>query len=536
MNLLERIFSAEGFIPRRVCGRWPNDLILTHNIADLAIFAAYVAIPAIILVLWFRFNPAGRIQDPVRRHREMQPFRRLIFMFALFIAGCGATHLMDYLVFQWPAYYLAAAIKVWTAAVSWGTVIMLVPALPKIREMKTAAELEETVTQRTQELEVAKKKLEEAVTELTAQNTAKVEFLAMLAHELRNPLSPIRNAVQILQNPGTPEGVQKRSVAMIDRQVTHIARLLDDLLDISRLNRGKVTLRKQALNVSKIVANVVENCHADAAQQGHKVELEILDDKCIVHGDPHRLQQIFTNLLWNSIKYTDRGGHIKVRQSCGNGWCSISVRDNGMGIPGDVLPYVFELFTQGTRALDRSKGGLGIGLSLVQDLVRLHGGTVAATSEGPGKGSEFTVRLPLHQEEEKDPSKESPGLTHTQTRMSILVVDDNVDSADSMGQILQLQGHDAQIVYDGVTAIKKVKAYRPDVILMDIGLPGLDGYACCKMLRSGGYNGRIVAVTGYGSHEDREKSKDAGFDHHLVKPVNQEELDIILAYYAANRK
>ncbi len=381
------------------------------------------------------------------------------------------------------------------------------------------ASLEEKVRERTLALEDA--------------NRRKDEFLAMLAHELRNPLAPIRNALHIIGMRG-PERRQsvRQAWEIVDRQVDHMVRLVDDLLDVSRITRGKINLQKQPLDVSAIVSRAVEGSRPLIDSRGHTLEIHLPDDAGRVEGDPVRLAQVLWNLLNNAAKYTPEGGHIRLTVEKGEGEVVLRVRDTGMGIPADVLPAIFDLFTQAERTLERAEGGLGIGLTLVRQLTEMHDGTVEATSAGPGQGSEFVVRLPLLMDAPlADGTVGAADDGGSSRRRRILVVDDNRDSAESLATLLRLVGNEVKTAHDGRQALETAAAYRPDMVLLDIGLPVLNGYEVARRLRTEPSYGRavLVALTGYGSEEDRRRSLSAGFDHHMVKPVDFDSLRTLLA-------
>jgi signal transduction histidine kinase/DNA-binding response OmpR family regulator len=350
----------------------------------------------------------------------------------------------------------------------------------------------------------------------------KNEFLSMLAHELRNPLAPIRNAVHVMrmQGPAGPELQWSRDV--IDRQVKHMARLVDDLLDISRITRGKIRLQLEPVDMASVVAEAVEASRPIIEGRRHRLEVVVAPEPLWVNGDAARLAQVLTNLLNNAAKYTDEGGEVWLTVAPEEGAVVARVRDTGVGIPGESLSAVFNLFTQVDRSLDRAQGGLGIGLTLVRRLVEMHGGTVEAHSDGPGKGSEFVVRLPaLHRERSGAGSPDGAGEP-VSAGCRVLVVDDNVDAADSLAMLLRLGGCEVRLAHAGPDAVAEAQAFRPEVVVLDIGLPGMDGYEVAGRLRAdpATRGAVLVAVTGYGREEDRARSRQAGFDHHLVKPVD----------------
>ncbi len=370
--------------------------------------------------------------------------------------------------------------------------------------------------------------------ELAQADRRKDEFLAMLSHELRNPLAPISNAVHLLREvDGGPALARSRDV--IDRQVTHLARLVDDLLDVSRITRGKVALRREPVALAAVLARAVETARPLIDARGHTLTLDAGTDLPWLDADPTRLEQVVANLLNNAAKYTDEGGHITVRAAREGGEAVVRVRDTGAGIPGDVLPHVFDLFRQADRTLDRSQGGLGVGLTLVLQLVELHGGRVEAHSEGPGRGSEFVVRLPLPAElPPVAPSAAAAAAPAAAAARRVLVVDDNADAAETLAALLQVRGYEVRVAGDGPAALAAAPQFRPEVVFLDIGLPGMDGYAVARSLRAapGGAALRLVALTGYGQEDDRRRSAEAGFDEHLVKPVAPE---VLLRSLAAAR-
>jgi len=373
--------------------------------------------------------------------------------------------------------------------------------------------------------------------ELARMNLAKDEFLAMLAHELRNPLAPILTSIQALRLRRPGETDPKRTLDMIERQARHMARMVDDLLDVSRITRGKIQLQKQRVNLVKIVEQVVESSRPALDANKQALTLALGAEPIWLEADPARLEQIIANLIGNAIKYTRQGGHLWLRARPGGEQVEFSVRDNGVGIPPEKIDQVFELFNQIDNTLDRSQGGLGIGLTLVQRLVKLHGGSVEARSEGLGRGSEFIVRLAaLPTAAASAPPESSAPESQEGRRLRTLVVEDNADTALAMGEVLELWGHEARIAYDGAGAVDVADSYRPEVILLDIGLPGIDGYEVARALRAqpAFASTLIVAVTGYGQAEDLRHAREAGIDHHFTKPVDLAALHELLELCARN--
>jgi PAS domain S-box-containing protein len=360
----------------------------------------------------------------------------------------------------------------------------------------------------------------------------KDEFLAMLAHELRNPLAAINNAVQLSLRPTRDEDLVW-SKEVIDRQAKHLARLIDDLLDVSRITRGKIRLNKERLDLAPIIVRAVEAVRPLMEARQHQLTLSIAPGPMRLLADATRMEQVLVNLLTNAAKYTDPHGHITL-SAHHDGKIILRVKDTGVGISSELLPHIFDLFTQAERSIDRSQDGLGIGLTLVKRLVEMHGGTVAATSDGPGKGSEFIIELPTvadAAEERPAPQPRRRRQEHAPAGLRVLVVDDNLDTAAGMAKLLGASGYRVSAAHDGLRALEVARAERPDVILIDIGLPGMDGYLVAQELRKDDCckNAVIIAISGYGQEQDRRRSRQAGIDHHLVKPVDYDALLALLA-------
>jgi PAS domain S-box-containing protein len=367
----------------------------------------------------------------------------------------------------------------------------------------------------------------------------KDEFLATLAHELRNPLAPLRNGLQVMKlAEGDPEAIEQAR-AMMDRQLTHMVRLIDDLLDLGRITQGKVTLRRELVQLAALVHQAVETSRTAIERAGHELIIGLPAEQIWVEADATRLAQVFANLLNNAAKFTDRGGQIRLSVQRLDHEAAVSVRDTGVGIPEEMLGRVFDMFTQVDRSLERERGGLGIGLSLVKQMVGLHGGTVEARSAGPGTGSEFVVRLPTASPPANERARGgSDDLLHATVPQRILVVDDNQDAAESLAMVLGIMGHETRTAHDGATAIGVAAAFEPEVILLDIGMPRLNGYDTVRHIRDQewGRNAMVVAVTGWGQEHDQRRSRDAGFDHHLVKPVDLGQLmQLITAPWSRRR-
>lgn len=359
----------------------------------------------------------------------------------------------------------------------------------------------------------------------------KDEFLAMLAHELRNPLSPIQASLEVMQLHPAADGQLRRCQEIISRQVQQLTRLVDDLLEVSRISRGKIQLRLEPVELAAAVNTGIETCRPLIERKRHRLTVTMPEDEVWVRADVTRLSQVVGNLVHNAAKYTEDGGEITVRVERGaDGFGVIRVRDTGVGIPHAMLGEVFDLFTQVHRSLDRSQGGLGIGLALVRRLISMHGGQVEAHSEGPGRGSEFVVRVPLCEAVQGGAGAAPATATSASRPLRVFVADDNRDAADILGELLTMLGHQVCTAYDGPSTIAAATEFRPDVMLCDIGLPGIDGYGVVAALRErpGFESTRFIAVTGYGREEDRQRSAAIGFHAHLIKPVDINRLKALL--------
>ena len=367
--------------------------------------------------------------------------------------------------------------------------------------------------------------------ELANVSRNKDEFLATLAHELRNPLAPIRNSVHYLGLEGLTEREVKTARDVISRQVTTMVRLIDDLLDLSRISRNKLDVRKERVELAAVLESAVESSRPHINQCRHELTISLPNEALHLDADPTRLAQVFLNVLNNAAKYTNHGGHIWLTAKREGSDAVVSIRDNGIGIPETMLSTIFDMFLQVDRSLEQSKGGLGIGLTLVRRLVEMHDGSIEARSNGLGEGSEFVVRLPLVV---ASPCKLAPDRTEVGTkslsRCRILVVDDNKDAADSLAMLLRIDGNDIRTAYDGPEAVAVAEVFRPEVVLLDIGLPKLNGYDVARRMRQQpwGRSATLIALTGWGKDEDRRLSQDAGFNAHLVKPVDLAALEELL--------
>jgi PAS domain S-box-containing protein len=374
-------------------------------------------------------------------------------------------------------------------------------------------------------------KIARDITARKEEDRRKSEFLALLAHELRNPLAPMRNGLQVLRLAGNNRAEAERARTLMERQLQHLVRLVDDLLDVSRISRGKLRLRKERITVQAAAEHALEVCGQVVKDQGHELMVRLPEEPVYVDADRTRLAQALCNLLTNAAKYSDPGSRIWLTAERQGGEAVLRVKDTGIGIPPDLLPRVFDLFMQVDRSLEKSQGGLGVGLTIVKRLVEMHGGSVEAHSEGPGRGSEFVIRLPVVLSVVRESPQTDDRQTERPARRRILIVDDNVDAALSLAMMLELAGNEVRTAHDGEAGVEAAEAFRPDVILLDIGMPKLNGYEACRRIRARPWARDVVlvALTGWGQEEDRRRSREAGFNNHLVKPVEPADLDELLA-------
>jgi signal transduction histidine kinase len=370
-------------------------------------------------------------------------------------------------------------------------------------------------------------RLREAESDLRELDQRKNEFLATLAHELRNPLAPLRNGLEVMRLAGTDSLMAGKARAMMERQLGQMVRLVDDLLDVSRVSRGKIELRREEVDLAAVLRSAIETSQPLMDERGHEFVADIPDAKIAIHGDFTRLAQVFANLLNNAAKYTPGGGRVTLEVKPRDREVAVTVRDNGLGIPSDMASRVFDIFTQVDRSFEKMQGGLGVGLSIAKRLVEMHGGTIELASEGLGLGSAFTVLLPARIEGGQSPG----GSAHEAPRRRVLVADDNCDAATTLAMILEMLGNEVRVAHDGEQAVSVAAEFHPDAILLDIGMPRLDGYGACKRIRllPGMSAAFIVALTGWGDDDDKDRSRAAGFDRHVVKPVDPEALQQIIA-------
>ncbi len=367
----------------------------------------------------------------------------------------------------------------------------------------------------------------------------KDEFLATLAHELRNPLAPIRSALEVMRRADSKEQDQQAR-EIIERQLLQIIRLVDDLLDISRITQGKINLLTETVELRRVIEMALETVRPAINAAGHTLEVSLPGEPVYLDADETRLTQVFLNLLTNSARYTVPGGKISIEAEFGENQVGVCIRDTGQGISPELLPHVFDLFTQGSPARKSGQGGLGIGLSLVKRLTEMHGGTVEAHSDGLGTGSKFIIRLPLATEQKREQKKkqvveETSPVNGESSPRKILVVDDNVDSAKMMEVVLTMDGHKVRVAYNGQTAVDIALEFQPDLMFLDLGLPDIDGYEVAARIRGQLPNTLLVALSGWGQESDRRRTREAGFDRHLVKPLNFDELPALLAAAGRNR-
>jgi two-component system, chemotaxis family, CheB/CheR fusion protein len=363
---------------------------------------------------------------------------------------------------------------------------------------------------------------------LAAADRRKDEFLATLAHELRNPLAPIRNGVHVLKNRKSSDHPDAALLGIMERQVQHLVRLVDDLLEVARITRGRIALRKESVRVSEFLQQALENCQPLIEKNGHRVSVKIADEPLWVFGDPLRLSQIAANIINNAAKYTPPGGQIDIVAASDGDEVTLHVRDNGVGVSAEMMPRIFDLFVQEETPTWVADGGLGIGLALARQLAALHDGRIDAASDGRGKGSEFVVRLPMHRKPAPDAARSGEQLGDGTAR--VLVIDDDHDVADSFGVLMETWGAKVRAAYDGQAGVAAIDGFDPDLIFVDIGMAGVDGYETARRIRRFHAERRflLVALTGWGQEEDRRRALDAGFDLHLTKPAPIEALEGLL--------
>ncbi|MEO6018591.1 MAG: ATP-binding protein [Polaromonas sp.] len=399
------------------------------------------------------------------------------------------------------------------------------PVLDAMGEVVAVAGTTRDITDRQQ----AEQSIREQAARLAESDRAKDEFLATLSHELRNPLAPLRNSIALLRRIGSTDEKTSKIHTVMERQVNHMVRLVDDLLEVSRISRGELSLRSERIALADIVKSAVETSNPLIQAAGHALVLDVPAEPLWLHGDPVRLAQVLSNLLNNAASYTEAGGHITVQVEPDGGEVAIKVRDNGIGIEPEAIPRMFEMFSRGNRDSARNQGGLGIGLALSKRLATMHQGTLQAHSDGPGKGTTFTVRLPLAEAANlADAARTGASADLGKTR--VLVVDDNIDAGDTLAMVLDTLGAEVRVARSGEEALTVFSIYHPSVVLLDIGMPGMNGYEVARAIRAqfADHPAVLVALTGWGQEEDRHRAREAGFSHHIVKPVEIEALQKLL--------
>ena len=375
--------------------------------------------------------------------------------------------------------------------------------------------------------------LELKIAELDRRDRQKDEFLAVLAHELRNPLAPLKNALQILRLAGGRKEVAEKALDMMERQIDQLVRLVDDLLDVSRITHGKIVLDKHRVELKEILNAAIETALPGIQSAHHQLEINLPPEPIFIDGDKARLTQIFGNIINNATKYTPENGKITISATVQGDAATVTVTDTGVGVSPELMPIIFDMFVQVNDSKSRSQGGMGVGLALVHKLVALHGGSVSVQSEGVGKGSTFTVTLPVAKRETDMPSREALPDPSSYTKRRVVIVDDNKDSAQSLGTIMELSGAEIHLAYSGAEGLALIEDIKPDIAILDIGMPGMSGHELARRIRAEdwGRNMKIIALSGWGQEGDKKLSKAAGFDHHLVKPVGTEDIAHILTNY-----
>jgi len=522
------LFQSPSFMPHGMCYLWQPGTLWLNVVSDGLIAAAYYAIPISLYYL-------------VHERRKEIPFPGIILMFAAFIILCGTTHLMEIWTVWHPDYRLAGALKGGTGIVSVATMFALFKLIPHAMQLRSPAQLQQEVGVRTAQLANLNEELraqvdarDQAEAQLRDRDQRKDEFLATLAHELRNPLAPIRHAVKILGRAAATAEQQRWGLEVIDRQAHRMALLLDDLLEVSRITRGRLALKRQRVTLTALITAAVETARPLIDSKELMLTVSEPAEQIELEADPLRLSQALSNLLTNAAKFTPRGGRINLAVTKNSTDIVIAVRDTGIGFEPRIAPHLFDMFTQAHAATEGTDGGLGIGLSLVKGLIQLHGGTVSAASGGRGLGAEFKITLPgaliLSTPVPAPTTSSDPGPPISERRARILIADDNRDAADSLGMLLELAGHDVKVAHSGNAALASGASYRPDIVILDIGMPDMSGYDVARSARQEpwGKSAYFVALTGWGQAADKERAAAAGFDHHLTKPIDADLLSALL--------
>jgi len=526
-DYVDWLFSSPNFMPHGMCYLWQPATLWLNVTSDGLIAAAYYAIPFSLYNL-------------VRERSKEIPFPGIILMFAAFIVLCGTTHLMEIWTVWHPDYRLAGALKGVTGIVSVATMFALFKVIPHAMQLRSPSQLQQEVEARTAQLANLNEELraqvdarDRAEAQLRDRDKRKDEFLATLAHELRNPLAPIRHAVKILGAAAATPEQQRWGREVIDRQAHRMAMLLDDLLEVSRITRGQLVLKKERVTLSALITAAVETVRPLIDSKDLKLTITQPAQRVDLEADPLRLSQSLSNLLTNAAKFTSSGGQIYLAVSKTPTDIVIAVRDTGVGFDPTLAPHLFEMFTQAHAATETAEGGLGIGLSLVKGLIQLHGGRVSAESGGEGLGAEFKIMLPgtlILATPTPGVAGSSESGAPTERCARVLVADDNRDAADSLGMLLELAGHDVKVTHSGNAALTSGESYRPDVVILDIGMPDMSGYDVARAARREfwGKSAYFIALTGWGQAADKERATAAGFDHHLTKPIDPDQLNALL--------
>jgi signal transduction histidine kinase/CheY-like chemotaxis protein len=531
-DLLGWLFSSQNFMPHGHCFLWQAGTLWLNVGSDALIAASYFAIP----VALYHF---------VRRRKGEIAYIWVPLMFAAFILLCGTTHVMEIVTVWDPQYRAAGALKLLTGLVSFATVVILVRIMPRAMQLTTPRQLQAEVAARTAQLVALNIELQSEVAartaaqeELQIADRRKDEFIAMLAHELRNPLAPIRHSLTLLD--AADDDVQKRQwgTQVITRQVGRLARLLDDLMDISRMTRRRLALKIESVDVESLIATAVETATPWIKDKRHILKVSLPDKPLNVVVDPLRVSQAVANLLSNAAQYTAPGGHIDLTVLADAAGLTIVVKDTGVGFEPAALAAAFEMFTRGAPTAEH-ESGLGIGLALVKQLIGLHGGTVDAKSAGVGQGSEFRIHIPNAKVMSKpsDPGPTPSELPHAGRSGAVAVVDDNRDSADALALVLQVEGYDVMVGYSGKDALTLAQNEKPAAMILDIGMPDLSGYEVARRLRQEPWGRKVflIAMTGWGQAKDKAIAQEAGFDLHFTKPFDPAELQRELAVFFDNR-
>ena len=534
VDLFRWLLSSDDFMPHGHCFLWQPATLWLNVGSDALIAGSYFLIP--VALYYF-----------VRQRKAEIPFAWLPLMFAAFIFLCGSTHVMEIWTVWNPQYRAAGALKLATGLVSFGTLLSLIWVMPYAMLLRTPRQLQAEVAARTAELAEVNARLQGEVArrdaaeqELRRADRLKDEFIATLAHELRNPLAPIRNSLKLLDTPALGESGRQWGRQVISRQVHRMALLLDDLLDVSRITRARLDLKFESVDLGSLIGSAIETATPLIEAKHHTLKVDMPGETLTVRVDPLRISQALANLLTNAAKYTDEGGTIMLTVRRDPDALRILVKDTGIGFEPAAVAAMFEMFTQVASPGELHRGGLGIGLALVKGLVELHGGQVSAASPGLGRGSEFAIQLPPSVWVDEPATKAlephastSPGAD----RCKILVTDDNQDSADSLSRLLELSGNQVETAYLGARALAIGKEFRPDVVILDIGMPDMTGYEAARRIRQEEWGRRVflVAMTGWGQAEDKERASSAGFNRHLTKPIDPGQLEQLIGAFLAER-